>query len=109
MNEPCCIPMLLILRVNHLPETFCAGTTDLSIWWEDHSYDPIKLNDVTVGHILEISRDDLTRSETKLRTVSEVLKRDTGGLYDTFLKVKEYHAQIAKKKRALTYQSEEDS
>ena len=109
VNEPCCIPMLLILRVNHLPETFCAGTTDLSIWWEDHSYDPIKLNDVTVGHILEISRDDLTRSETKLRTVSEVLKRDTGGLYDTFLKVKEYHAQIAKKKRALTYQSEEDS
>lgn len=64
---------------------------------------------MTVGHILEISRDDLTRSETKLRTVSEVLKRDTGGLYDTFLKVKEYHAQIAKKKRALTYQSEEDS
>ena len=105
VNEPCCIPMLLILRANHLPETFCAGTTDLRIWWEEHSCNTIKLNGVIIGHILEISRNDLIRSETKLQTVSEVLKRDTGGIYDTFLKVKEYHAQIARKKRALTYKT----
>lgn len=108
VNEPCCIPMLLILRACHLPETFCAGTTDPRIWWEDHSCKQISLNGMTVGHILEIGRDELMGSETMMQTVSEVLKHGADDLYDTFLKVKEYHTQIAKKKRALTYQSEED-
>ena len=49
------------------------------------------------------------RDHSRLEIIAEVLKRDAGDLYDTFLQVKEYHAQIAKKKRALTQTNEEDS
>lgn len=109
VNEPGCIPLLMILRVRKMKDTFIAGTTDLRLWWEDCSHNPIIKNGVTVGYIQEISQEDLIRDPARLGIVAEVLRNDAGDLYDTFLQVKEYHAQIAKKKRALTQTSEEDS
>lgn len=109
VNEPGCIPLLMILRARKLKDTFIAGTTDLRLWREECSINPIVKNGTTVGHILEISQEDLMRDHSRLEIIAEVLKRDAGDLYDTFLQVKEYHTQIAKKKRALTQTNEEDS
>ena len=85
------------------------GTSDPRVWWEEYSQQRIILKDQIIGHILVISRDTLSQNPTKLRALADVLKDSAEGLYDTFLNVKEYHAQIAKKKRALTQTSEEDS
>lgn len=109
VNEPGCIPLLMILRAKQLKDTFIAGTTDLRIWWEECSNNRIEKKGTTVGHILEISQEKLIRDHSRLEIVAEVLKHDANDLYDTFLQVKEYHAQIVKKKRALTLTSEEDS
>ena len=107
VNEPGCIPLLLILQLKKLKDTFIAETTDLRVWWEDCSYDPIIKNGITVGHILEISPEDLMRDNARLEIMAEVLIHDAAGLYETFLQVKEYYSQIAKKKRALTQTGEE--
>lgn len=109
VNEPSCIPLLLILSARNQKDAFSAGTSDPRVWWEEYSQQRITLKDQIIGHILVISRDTLSQNPTKLRALADVLKDSAEGLYDTFLNVKEYHAQIAKKKRALTQTSEEDS
>ena len=69
----------------------------------------ITMEPTAVGHVIRVTPNLLSRDTEKLHLLSEILKRDDPELYDTFLKVKDYHAQIAKKKRALTTTSEEDS
>ena len=109
VNEPCCITLLLILRSQKLNDFFTVGTTDQRVWWEEYSVYPITVNNIIVGHILEINRDELLNDELKLHIVADVLRKDANGPYSVFQKLKEYHAQIAKKKRTLTQTSEEDS
>ena len=109
VNEPSRIPLLLILSARNQKEAFSAGTSDPQLWWEEYSQQSIIMKDQIIGHILVISRDTLSQNPTKLQVLADALKVSAEGLYDTFLNVKEYHAQIARKKRALTQTSEEDS
>ncbi len=111
VNEPGCIPMLLILRAKQFQETFVIGTYDPRLWWEDCSVYDISMGTTVVGHVIKITQDVLAGDADRLHVLAEILKRDDPELYNTFLKVKEYHAQIVGKRRSLkqTETSEEDS
>ena len=110
VNEPGCIPMLLILRERQFQETFVAGTFDPRLWWDDCYNYEIAMGTTVVGLIIKPTRDVLAGDADKLHLLAEILKRDDPDLYGTFLKVKEFHAQIVGKRRALiqTDTSEED-
>lgn len=111
VNEPGCIPLLLILREKRLHETFVAGTIDPRLWWEDCYIYEIAMETEVVGYVVKITQDTLAGNADKRHILAEILKRDAPELYSIFLKVKEYHAQITGKRRALikTETSEEDS
>ncbi|MBO5568086.1 MAG: NACHT domain-containing protein, partial [Clostridia bacterium] len=102
VNEPSCIPMLFVLREKQFQETFVTGTYDPRLWWEDSSIYEITMDAKVVGHIVKITQDVLSENADKRHILAEMLRRDDPELYSTFRKVREYHAQIAAKRRALT-------
>ena len=102
VNEAGCIPMFIILREKQYQETFIVGTFDPRLWWEDCSIRAITMGTNVVGHVIQITQDMLSEDADKRHLLAEILERDDPEMYDTFLKVKEYHAQIAAKRRALT-------